>query len=160
MTVQLQPVEAKPKMADLHQHILDLCDKHGITIYAWCRRTTHCHALTDCNAIRIVPIEFRILYAAALHEIGHLRGQYQDSSSSTLMRERGAWEWARINALLWTSSMENSARKAMQWYARHADGIDDHARLKRTAHHEAGHAVIVRVLGLLGVCHDQPQPLV
>jgi hypothetical protein len=140
----------KPKMADLHQHILDLCDKHGITIYAWCRGTTHCHALTDCNAIRIVPIKSRILYAAALHEIGHLRGQYQDSSSSTLMRERGAWEWARTHALLWTSSMESSARKAMHWYARHAVWIDDHARLKRTAHHEAGHAVIARVLGLLG----------
>ena len=134
---------------DMHRHVLDLCDKHGITIYAWCRRTSQCHALTDREEIRIVPIESRISYASALHEIGHLRGRHQ-RSSSTLVRERWAWEWARANALIWTPGMENSARKAVKWYARHAAWIDRRARLKRSAHHEAGHAVIARVLGLLG----------
>ena len=38
---------------DMHKHVLDLCDKHGITIYAWCRRTSQCHALTDREEIRI-----------------------------------------------------------------------------------------------------------
>jgi hypothetical protein len=66
------------------------------------------------------------------------------------VRERWAWEWARANALIWTPRMENSARKAVKWYARHAAWIDRRARLKRSAHHEAGHAVIARVLGLLG----------
>jgi hypothetical protein len=134
---------------DMHKHVLDLCDKHGITIYAWCRRTSQCHALTDREEIRIVPIESRISFASALHEIGHLRGRHQ-RSSSTLVRERWAWEWARANALIWTPGMEDSARKAVKWYARHAAWIDRRARLKRTAHHEAGHAVIARVLGLLG----------
>ena len=59
-----------------------------------------------------MPIEFRISYASALHEIGHLRGRHQ-RSSSTLVRERWAWEWARANALIWTPAMENSARKAV-----------------------------------------------
>jgi len=134
---------------DMHRHVLDLCDKHRITIYAWCARTSQCHALTDRDEIRIVPIESRISYASALHEIGHLRGQHQ-RSSSTLERERGAWEWARANALIWTPDMENSACKALDWYALHARQIDRPARLKRSAHHEAGHAVIARVLGLLG----------
>jgi hypothetical protein len=82
---------------DMHRHVLDLCDKHGITIYAWCRRTSQCHALIDREEIRI---------------------------SSTLVRERWAWEWARANALIWTPGMENSARKAVKWYARHAASID------------------------------------
>jgi hypothetical protein len=131
---------------DMHQHVLDLCDKHGITIYAWCRRTSQCHALTDRDEIRIVPIESSISYASALR---HLRGRHQ-RSSSTLVRERWAWEWARANALIWTQGMENNARKAVKWYARQAASIDRRARLERSAHHEAGHAVIARVLGLLG----------
>jgi len=133
---------------DMHRHVLDLCDKHGITIYAWCRRTSQCHALTDRKEIRIVPIESRVSYASALHEIGHLRGRHQ--RSSTLVRERWAWEWVRANALIWTPGMESSARKALEWYALHAAWTDRRARLKRTAYHEAGHAVIARVLGLLG----------
>ena len=133
---------------DMHRHVLDLCDKHGITIYAWCRRMSQCHALTDRDEIRIVPIESETSYASALHEIGHLRGRHQ-RSRSTLVRERWAWEWARANALIWTPSMEDSARKAVMWYAQHAVWIDQPACLKRTAYHEAGHAVIGRVLGLL-----------
>jgi hypothetical protein len=44
--------------------------------------------------------------------------------------------------------MENSAREAVKWYARHAKW---HAAGRNgTAYHEAGHAVIGRVLGLLG----------
>ena len=131
----------------MHRHVHDLCNKHGITIYAWCRRPSQCHALIDRDEIRIVQIESRISYAAALHEIGHLRGRYQ-CSSSTLTRERWAWEWARANALIWTPVMENSAREAVKWYARHAKWHA--ARRNGTAHHEAGHAVIGRVLGLLG----------
>jgi len=134
---------------DLRQHVLDLRNKHGVTVYAWCRRLSQCHALTDRDEIRIVPVASRIAYAAALHEVGHLRGRHQ-RSSSTLVRERWAWEWARANALIWTPAMENSARKAMKWYALHAARIDRPARLKHAAYHEAGHAVIARVLGLLG----------
>src|SRR5262249_10909071 len=52
--------------------------------------------------------------------------------------------------LTWTPTIENNARKAMEWYAWQGAGIDRRAYLKRIAHHEAGHAVIARVLGLLG----------
>ena len=65
------------------------------------------------------------------------------------MRERWAWEWARANALIWTPAMENSARKAGKWYALHASTIDRPTSLKHSAYHEAGHAVIARVLGLV-----------
>jgi hypothetical protein len=133
----------------MHRHVLDLCAKHGITIYAWCRRLSQCHALTDRDEIRIVPIKSKISYASALHEIGHLRGRHQHSNS-TLVRERWAWEWARTNALIWTPAMENSARKAVKWYARLGARVDRPTRLEGTAFHEAGHVVIARVLGLLG----------
>src|SRR5262249_4212161 len=132
---------------DLSRHVLELCKKHGIVIYAWCRRPSHCHALIGRKEIRIMPIESRLSYASALHEIGHLREEHQ-CSDSTILREYWAWEWARANALLWTPAMENNARKAMEWYASHVDDRPD--RLKRSAHHEAGHAVIARVLGILG----------
>jgi hypothetical protein len=46
--------------------------------------------------------------------------------------------------------MENSARKALEWHALHATWIDRPDRLKNLAHHEAGHAVVGRVLGLRG----------
>lgn len=136
-----------PTIKDLHRHVFELCKKHGIAIYAWCCRPSQCHALIGRDEIRIMPIESRLSYASALHEIGHLRGRHQ-CSYSTVVREQEAWEWARANALLWTPAMENNARKAMDWYASHADDLPD--RLKRSAHHEAGHAVIARVLGLLG----------
>src|SRR6516162_9351544 len=86
---------------DLHRHILDLCNMHGITIYSWCGTPRCYHALIDRDEIRIGPIESRISYAFALREIGHLRGRHR-RNSTTLARERGAWEWARTNALLWT----------------------------------------------------------
>ena len=56
---------------DMHRHVLDLCDKHGITIYAWCRRTWQCHALTDREEIRIVPIESRNCVELAAREREH-----------------------------------------------------------------------------------------
>src|SRR5262249_5820985 len=98
----------------LRQHVLDLCDQHNISIYAWCRRLSECHALIDRDEIRITPITSRISYAAALHEIGHLRGKHQ-RSSSTLVRERWAWEWARTNALIWSPHMQRRVCEALKW---------------------------------------------
>ena len=46
----------------MRRHIFDLCNKHGIVIYAWCRRPSQCHALTDRDEIRIMQIESRISY--------------------------------------------------------------------------------------------------
>ena len=46
----------------MHRHIFDLCNKHGIVIYAWCRCPSQCHALTDRDEIRIMQIESRISY--------------------------------------------------------------------------------------------------
>ena len=46
---------------DLRRHVVDLCDKHGVTVYAWCCRVSQCHALTDrdegdvCHHLRCQP---------------------------------------------------------------------------------------------------------
>ena len=141
--------ELRRFILDLRQHFFELRKKHKVIVYEWCCSRASCHALGDRDAICIVGITSRIKYAAALHEIGRLRGRYQ-RSNSTLVRERWAWEWARANALIWTPAMADSARKAVKWYALHAARIDRPASLKRSAYHEAGHAVIGRVLGLLG----------
>jgi len=134
---------------DLRQHFFELRKKHKVIVYEWCCSRASCHALGDRDAICIAGITSRIRYAAALHEIGRLRGRYQ-RSNSTLVRERWAWEWARANALIWTPAMADRARKALQWHALHASWIDRPDRLKNLAHHEAGHAVVGRVLGLRG----------
>jgi hypothetical protein len=52
-------------------------------------------------------------YAVALHEIGHIRGRYQDSVRS-MIRERWAWEWARRNTIAWTPAMERYALEALK----------------------------------------------
>src|SRR5258708_39773715 len=72
---------------------------------------------------RGAPIKSGISYATALHEVGHILGRHQHSNS-TMVRERWAWHWARVNALIWTPAMEQSARKALEWYAPRAAEID------------------------------------
>src|SRR5215510_2202843 len=78
----------------LRQHVEDLAAEHDIVVGTW------------------VPINSVISYAVALHEIGHIRGRFQRSSHS-LVREQGAWAWARQNALVWTDRMERYAITAL-----------------------------------------------
>jgi hypothetical protein len=59
-----------------------------------------------------------VLSARAGWQIGHLLGRYQ--SHGRIARERGAWRWAKKNALAWTARMENDARSRFWSYAKAA----------------------------------------
>ena len=65
--------------------------------------------------VHFPPIRSALSYATALHEIGHVKGRYQNSRN-TMARERWAWQWARKHALIWTDAMERSAIAALAWY--------------------------------------------
>jgi hypothetical protein len=62
--------------------------------------------------IHVPLIRSAICYAAALHEIGHICGRYQQSRH-VRTRERWAWKWARRNAIIWMPEMEGCARSVM-----------------------------------------------
>ena len=67
--------------------------------------------------VHLPVIRSALDYATALHEIGHIRGRYQNSNK-LLTRERWAWQWARDNALSWTPAMEADARASEAWYVK------------------------------------------
>ena len=60
------------------------------------------------------PVRSEVSYAAALHEIGHIKGRDQ-KSLDVLVREQAAWQWARDIALVWTPLMERRAAEALTW---------------------------------------------
>lgn len=97
------------------QHVTALCAEHDITI-SWCRRPTEAWAVIDFEEICIPPIKSPISYATALHEIGHILGQYQRSKHE-MVRERWAWQWAKRNALMWTPVMDRRADASLQYHA-------------------------------------------
>src|SRR5262245_25812298 len=73
------------------------------------------------------PVRGDLSYATALHEIGHILGQHQNSQRK-LVRERWAWIWARQNARTWTQRMERDAQRCLQWYAERVDDAGEAAR--------------------------------
>ena len=68
----------------------------------------------DVLEMWLPPVRSEVSYAAALHEIGHIKGRDQ-KSLDVLVREQAAWQWARDNALVWTAAMERHAAKALAW---------------------------------------------
>jgi hypothetical protein len=104
-------------------HLERLCHEHQIACYIDRKRLSASYSLRECDEIRIAPIRGPLSYATALHEVGHMLGQYQQSLS-VMVRERWAWHWARKNALFWTPAMERSATSALEWYRPRAARID------------------------------------
>jgi hypothetical protein len=88
-------------LEDLHQHVLDLAPDVEIKWSDW-----RAEANSETGTVHFHPIKSEKAYAAALHEIGHIRtGPFDD----VLTDERRAWEWARHNALVWTPTMQREA---------------------------------------------------
>jgi hypothetical protein len=69
---------------DLRQHVLDLRNKHGVTVYAWCRRLSQCHALTDRDEIRSPSIDSHHPDSGALQEVELLKQQLKRSGDGGL----------------------------------------------------------------------------
>jgi hypothetical protein len=109
-------------LAEMRQHVLDLCERSGIII-EWRSGYGGAYAIRMAEEICTPPIKSVITYATALHEIGHVLGRHQ-SSRCVMVRERWAWKWARNNALLWTPAMQRSAERSLAWYMPRAAKID------------------------------------
>jgi hypothetical protein len=99
------------RVEEMRSHITELCEKHEIE-FIWCRRPTEAWADREHETIGIAPIKSAVSYATALHEIGHIIGRFQLSRDS-MVRERWAWRWAQVNALIWTPRMERDRRKSL-----------------------------------------------
>jgi hypothetical protein len=82
---------------------VDFCGSPGVALVVAIRE-----ADGAADEIMVPAIKSPLAYATALHEIGHISGQHQNSSNSKT-RERWAWQWARENALNWTPAMERYA---------------------------------------------------
>jgi hypothetical protein len=107
----------------LREHIERLAAQHEIiiTITPFAARAFRKRfGEREADEIEIPPITTPIRYAVALHEIGHILGRYQDHHNE-VVSERWAWEWARRNAIWWTSKMDRFAERALRGYQRHRD---------------------------------------
>jgi hypothetical protein len=101
---------------NLHQHVLDLAADLRIKWTDWPPR-----ADPEVRTVHLRPIKSETAYAAALHEIGHIRtGRFDD----VLIEERRAWEWAQANALVWTPTMQREADSCMGHYEAGTDDAD------------------------------------
>jgi hypothetical protein len=106
------------KRIDMALHVQGLCAAHGITV-KYQRLTDEVpryYAQPDSRIIQIRPTKNTGYYVSALHEIGHIVGERQGPSISTLTKELYAWIWARQNALVWTDTAERIMRRAMDSY--------------------------------------------
>lgn len=102
-------------IAEMAQHIADLCDYHEIET-EW-RARADALAWSGgaiCPVISIAPVRSVVTYCVALHEIGHICGP--DQNKGIFKRERGAWRWARQTAKLWTPRMQATADRCLDWY--------------------------------------------
>ena len=98
-------------LEDLRRHALNVWGKDdGIE---WVSEVFMPTANHETGTLRLHPIKSEAAYAVALHEIGHLR---QGPGEDVLLDERRAWDWARDNALIWTSTMEREAERCMTSY--------------------------------------------
>ena len=106
------------KRIDMALHVQGLCAAHGITV-KYQRLTDEVpryYAQPQSRVIQIRPTKNTGYYVSALHEIGHIVGERQGPSISTLTKELYAWIWARQNALVWTDTAERIMRRTMDSY--------------------------------------------
>lgn len=104
----------KPTVYHLATHIMEICWAHKIVV-TWCDRPSRACAMPDHWEICIPAVRSTLSYATALHEIGHLLGQYQQTRF-VVAAERWAWVWARDNALIWTDRMDRCAGASLDGY--------------------------------------------
>jgi hypothetical protein len=105
----------------MREHIESLLARHDID-RKWIEQPEDAQAIREIgpggvdngrDEVLIAPICDAISYAIALHEIGHILGRYQLSWKDRV-RERWAWQWARENALVWSSAMDRHAKRELE----------------------------------------------
>ncbi len=113
----------KVTLQHMREHIDELCSTHSL-IRGTISRPTRAYALGQFEEIHIPPIKSAISYATALHEIGHVVGPHQ-CSARVIVKERGAWRWAKRNALKWTPAMEKKMKLSLEWYEKRLAQLRD-----------------------------------
>ena len=106
------------KRIEMAMHVQELCAAHGIMVkyQSFNDEVPRYYAQPQRRVIQIRPTKNTGYYVSALHEIGHIIGERQGPSISTLTKELYAWIWARQNALVWTDTAERIMRRAMDSY--------------------------------------------
>jgi len=105
------------KVLKMHEHVELMLKEFELNYYP---RRRGAFAIREADEVQFPPVRSTRSYAAALHEIGHMRGKHQ-SSKSVMVRERWAWRWAKQNALVWTQGMENTRRSGLAAYEAHPE---------------------------------------
>ena len=110
-------------VAAMAAHIEDLCETFEIAVGS---HASGGRAWRKTKVIKIRPVKSAVTYAVALHEIGHVVGTMQ--SGTRLIKETGAWLWARGAALCWTPVMHEAMVKRLRSYLRWATHPQRQAR--------------------------------
>lgn len=125
------------KSQKLDKHFRSLAKKHGIKVKRWTKekfededyRGLGGYAERETKTIWVPKIQSRVSYTIAMHELGHAVGPWQ--YGSVLMREAGAWKWAKENCLQWGNIEERTMHKGMVSYYMSAMTEHLEGRLKR-----------------------------
>ena len=106
------------KRIEMALHVQQLCAENGITVTYQSQndRVPRYYAQPARRLICIRPTKNTGYYVSALHELGHILGNRQSPTFSTLTRELHAWIWAKKNALVWTDTAERIMRSEMDSY--------------------------------------------
>jgi hypothetical protein len=114
----------KVSVAQMAAHIQELLVESGsgFDLTVWrCDRLSEANADKRGRTITVPHVKSVLSYVTCLHEIGHLRGQNQESHY-VMEREAGAWDYAKANALVWTPGMERDRVDSLTGYnARHKE---------------------------------------
>jgi antirestriction protein ArdC len=101
-------------LTEMQRHIASLCEATEILVSYGAQKAWGSYQLRE---IYVPHVKSARSYATALHEIGHILGRHQ-TSEVVLVRERWAWEWARRNAIEWTSVMQRHSEWCLEYYKR------------------------------------------
>lgn len=109
---------AEITITGLQAHITRLLVNNQISV-EW-KPGTSGRSWRKTRSVRLSPVKSEITYAIALHEIGHILGDYP---KTRIDKEVAAWQWAKTYALTWTPTMQAAAVKRLgnyiAWSRRH-----------------------------------------
>lgn len=98
--------------AIMHSHIESLLLRNQISV-EWTAKPGTGRARRKTKWVRLSPVKSEITYAIALHEIGHVLGDYP---KTRIDKEVAAWQWAKAYAVVWTPTMQDAAAKRLNKY--------------------------------------------
>ena len=111
-------------MNRLRHHVFDIAKQHGIRV-----KVNSGVVNSYPKLVNIPEIDSHYNYALAMHELGHALDHRQSFSNikeavwawkqNEWRDENWAWDWARENALVWTTGMERARCVCLGIWYRH-----------------------------------------